>query len=61
MHYVKELSIHFKIKLGFKCYLYKTKKGLPLGNPILKQHTNGNVFLSISNLRLRNLHPRRIH
>ena len=56
MHYVKELSIHFKIKLGFKCYLYKTKKGLPLGNPILKQHTNGNVFLSISNL-----HPRRIH
>lgn len=28
MHYVKELSIHFKIKSGFnKCYLYKTRKG----------------------------------
>lgn len=27
MHYVKELSIHFKIKMGFKCYLYKTRKG----------------------------------
>lgn len=61
MHYIKELSIHFKIKSGFnKCYLYKTRKGYR-GNPILKQHTNGNLFLSISNLHLRNLHSRRIY
>ena len=61
MHYVKELSIHFKIKLGFKCYLYKTRKGYLLATLFQNNTQMENLFLSISNLRLRNLHPRRIH
>lgn len=62
MHYVKEPSIHFKIKSGFnKCYLYKTRKGYLLATLFQNNTQMENLFLSISNLHLRNLHPRRIY